>query len=115
MTDSEPVREDLSIGDELRAIPVDDPIRQRAGNIIEPPADPQLELLPTNLMDGEDFERLLLDLGRHELGLRSLSYFGKRGQAQKGLDVVGANAHGKTEGIQSKRYHGRARLSRATR
>ncbi|ODR05156.1 hypothetical protein BHQ21_15330 [Mycobacterium sherrisii] len=94
----------MLIGDELRAIPVDDPIRQRAGNIVEPPVDPQLELLPTNLMDWEDFERLLLDLGRHELGLRSLSYFGKRGQTQKGLDVVGANAYGKTEGIQSKRY-----------
>ena len=104
MTESEPSREDSSIGDELRAILVDDPIRQRAGNIVEPPVEPQLESLPTNLMDWEDFERLLLDLGRHELGLRSLSYFGKRGQAQKGLDVVGANAHGKTEGIQSKRY-----------
>jgi hypothetical protein len=100
----EPSPEDSPIGDELRAIPVDDPIRQRAGNIIEPPVEPLLESLPTNLMGWEDFERLLLDLGRHELGLRSLSYFGKRGQSQKGLDVVGANAHGKTEGIQSKRY-----------
>lgn len=104
MTEREPGREDQLVGDELRAIPVDDPIRQRAGNIVEPPVDPQLELLPTNLMDWEDFERLLLDLGRHELGLHALSYFGKRGQAQKGLDVVGANAHGKAEGLQSKRY-----------
>ena len=90
--------------DELRAIPVDDPIRGNAGKVVEPPVDPQLELLPTNLIDWEDFERLLLDLGRNELGLRSLSFFGKRGQAQKGLDVVGTNAHGKSEGIQSKRY-----------
>ncbi|MDP7703357.1 hypothetical protein [Mycobacterium sp. TY815] len=104
MTESEPSREDSPTSAELRAIPIDDPIRQRASNIIEPPVDAQLESLPTNLMDWEDFERLLLDLGRHELGLRSLSYFGRRGQAQKGLDVVGANAHGKTEGIQSKRY-----------
>ena len=55
-------------------------------------------------MDWEDFERLLLDLGREELGLRSLSFFGKRGQAQRGLDVVGINARGTAEGIQSKRY-----------
>src|SRR6478609_5626548 len=89
---------------ELRAIPVDDPVRESASRVVEPPLDPQLELLPTNLMDWEDFERLLLDLGRHELGLRSMSFFGKRGQAQKGLDVIGANAYGKTEGIQSKRY-----------
>lgn len=104
MTDREGSQEDVQVNDELLAIPVDDPIRQRASNIVEPPVDPQLELLPTNLMDWEDFERLLLDLGRHELGLRSLSYFGKRGQAQKGLDVVGTNAHGQSEGIQSKRY-----------
>ena len=90
--------------EQLSPIPVDDPVRQGVGKVVEPPLDPQLELLPTNLIDWEDFERLLLDLGRHELGLRSLSFFGKRGQAQKGLDVVGANAHGKTEGIQSKRY-----------
>ncbi|ADK68969.2 hypothetical protein [Gordonia sp. KTR9] len=104
MTDSEGDQEDMQVSNELLAIPVDDPIRQQASNVVEPPVDPQLELLPTNLMDWEDFERLLLDLGRHELGLRSLSYFGKRGQAQKGLDVVGTNAHGKCEGIQSKRY-----------
>ena len=104
MTESKPEREDFPTGDELRAIPVDDPIRERAGKIIEPPVDPQLEMLPTNLMDWEDFERLLLDLGREELGLRSLSFFGKRGQAQKGLDVVGTNARGLAEGIQSKRY-----------
>ena len=90
--------------EQLSPIPVDHPVRQGVDKVVEPPLEPQLELLPTNLMDWEDFERLLLDLGRHELGLRSLSFFGKRGQAQKGLDVVGANAYGKTEGIQSKRY-----------
>lgn len=90
--------------EELAAISIDDQIRRGPAKVTEPPIDPQLELLPTDLMDWEDFERLLLDLGRHELGLRSLSYFGKRGQAQKGLDVVGTNAHGTAEGIQSKRY-----------
>lgn len=90
--------------EELAAISIDDPIRQGPAKVTEPPVEPQLELLPTDSMDWEDFERLLLDLGRHELGLRSLSYFGKRGQAQKGLDVVGTNAHGTAEGIQSKRY-----------
>lgn len=91
-------------GDELRPIPVGHPVRDRAGKIVEPPVDPQLGVLPTNLLDWEDFERLLLDLARHELGLHSLSLFGKRGQAQKGLDVVGTNAYGTAEGVQSKRY-----------
>lgn len=62
------------LGDLIAAIPVDDPVRQGPGKVTEPPIDPQLELLPTDSMDWEDFERLLLDLGRHELGLRSLSF-----------------------------------------
>ncbi|SLI08449.1 Uncharacterised protein [Mycobacteroides abscessus subsp. bolletii] len=104
MAGSNSGQEDSTGDDGLSAIPVDDPIRERAGKVVEPPVDAQLELLPTNLMDWEDFERLLLDLGRAELGLRALSFFGKRGQAQKGLDVVGTNAFGTAEGIQSKRY-----------
>jgi hypothetical protein len=104
MTGTDSGQEGSSIGEDLSAIPIDDPIRERAGKIVEPPVDAQLELLPTNLIDWEDFERLLLDLGRAELGLRSLSFFGKRGQAQKGLDVIGTNAFGTAEGIQSKRY-----------
>jgi hypothetical protein len=39
------------------AIPVEDPVRGNVGRVVEPPVDPQLELLPTNLMDWEDFER----------------------------------------------------------
>jgi hypothetical protein len=89
---------------ELRTIPLDDPILRPASEIVEPPVEPQLDVLPTNLISWENFERLLLDLGREELGLRGLSYFGTRGQAQMGLDVVGTNADGNTEGVQSKRY-----------
>lgn len=91
-------------GDGLNAISVDDPIRRGAGKVVEPPVDAQLDTLPTNEMDWEDFERLLLDLAAEELGLRALSFFGKRGQAQKGLDVIGTNAFGTVEGLQSKRY-----------
>ena len=90
--------------DALGAIPLDDPVLAHADAIVEPAIDPQLDLLPTNLMTWENFERLLLRLGRDVLGLRSLSFFGKRGQAQKGLDVVGVNADGRPEGIQAKRY-----------
>lgn len=89
---------------DLQAIPVDDPILGPSSAVVEPPVDPQLDVLPIGGLAWEDFERLLLDLGREELGLRSLSYFGRRGQAQMGLDVVGTNADGDAEGIQAKRY-----------
>jgi hypothetical protein len=91
---------------ELRMIQIDDPIFGAVDEVIEPPIEPQLDLLPTKDMRWEDFERLLLDLGKKELGLRprSLSYFGRRGQAQKGLDVVGINPEGRAEGIQAKRW-----------
>jgi hypothetical protein len=87
---------------ELQAIPLDDPILAPADGMVEPAVDPQLDLLPTNAMTWENFERLLLRLARDVLGLRSLSFFGKRGQAQKGLDVVGVNVDGRPEGIQAK-------------
>jgi hypothetical protein len=87
---------------ELHAIQVDDPILGAVDEVVEPPVDSQLDLLPTNLLRWEDFERLLLDLGKAELALRSLRYYGARGQAQKGLDLVGINPERKAEGIQAK-------------
>lgn len=89
---------------ELHTIQIDDPILGAVDKVVEPPIDPQLDVLPTDAMRWEDFERLLLDLGSEVLALRSLRYFGKRGQAQKGLDVVGINPEGKPEGIQAKRW-----------
>src|SRR5271166_3224896 len=87
---------------ELHTIQIDDPILGAVDEVIEPPVDSQLDLLPTNLQRWEDFERLLLDLGKVELALRSLQYYGTRDQAQKGLDLVGINPEGQVEGIQAK-------------
>ena len=61
-------------------------------------------MLPTHEMSWINFERLLLRLAREVVGLRSVMEFGDRGQAQEGLDVVGINAAGETEGLQGKRY-----------
>lgn len=87
---------------ELHAIQIDDPILGPVDQVVEPPVDSQLDLLPTNLQRWEDFERLLLDLGKAELALRSLRFYGARGEAQKGLDVVGISPERKVEGIQAK-------------
>jgi hypothetical protein len=87
---------------ELCTIQIDDPILGAVAKVVEPPVDPQLDRLPTDGLHWQDFERLLLDLGKEVLALGSLRYYGTRGQAQKGLDVVGTNPEGKVEGIQAK-------------
>ena len=46
VTESRPGRAELPIGDEMRAIPVDNPVRKSAAKVVEPPVDPQLEVLP---------------------------------------------------------------------
>lgn len=90
--------------DDLHQIPLSDPVLAPPDTLTEPLVDPQLELLPTNLLRWEDFERLLLRIACDIKGLRALRFFGTRGQAQKGLDVVGVNARAEAEGIQSKKW-----------
>lgn len=68
------------------------------------PVDPQLDLLPTELMHWTQFERLLLRVAREVRGLRSVSLLGDSGQKQEGLDVIGLDGAGQAEGIQSKKY-----------
>lgn len=68
------------------------------------PVDPQLQLLPTELMQWTQFERLLLRVAREVRGLRSVSLLGDSGQKQEGLDVIGLDGAGQAEGIQSKKY-----------
>jgi hypothetical protein len=68
------------------------------------PVDPQLQLLPTELMHWTQFERLLLRVAREVRGLRSVSLMGDSGQKQEGLDVIGLDGAGEAEGIQSKKY-----------
>lgn len=85
---------------------VDVPTGQILGppsTVTDAPLDPQLSVLPTNLMDWRDFEKLLLRIAHETRGLRSLVMYGRQGQAQDGLDVVGINAATEVEGIQAKR------------
>jgi hypothetical protein len=82
----------------------DDPRLSPPSRITPAPVDPQLPLLPTHEMEWPDFERLLVRVAREVRGLRAVSLFGNPGQAQDGLDVVGINAAGESEGVQGKRY-----------
>lgn len=68
------------------------------------PIDAQLATLPTNLMEWRDFEKLLLRVAHEIRGLRSVVMYGRQGQTQDGLDVVGINAATEPEGVQAKKY-----------
>ncbi|MCW2608742.1 MAG: hypothetical protein JWO60_3435 [Frankiales bacterium] len=68
------------------------------------PVDPLLPLLPTDLMHWTQFERLLMRVAKEVRGLRSVALMGDPGQKQEGLDVIGLDAAGDAEGIQSKKY-----------
>jgi hypothetical protein len=88
---------------ELRDFELDDPLLEPPSVVVSPLVDPQLEYLPIDQMSWENFERLLLRVAEEIRGLHSVMKFGNPGQAQKGLDVIGVNADGRAEGIQSKR------------
>jgi hypothetical protein len=87
----------------LHDFELDDPRLRPPDASVPPPVDPQLEHLPTEVLSWENFERLLLRVAEDVHGLRNVRLFGDRGQAQKGLDVIGINSNNKVEGIQSKR------------
>lgn len=55
----------------------------------EPVADPSPALLPTHEMAWEAFERLVLAMARYIEGAFDVRIYGKRGQRQHGIDIVG--------------------------
>lgn len=61
-------------------------------------------LLPLELMSWEDFERLQWRILRDVEGLRHARLYGRRGQAQHGLDVVALATTHTGVALQSKRY-----------
>lgn len=88
---------------ELHPIPIHDPIVGEVGRVVEP-SEVDLTVLPSNLMDWQDFERLLLDLARDELALESLHFLGSQDRDPTSLDVLGTNPDGTWEALQAKRY-----------
>lgn len=89
---------------ELTAIDPLDSVLASASEVAEQSVDPMAEVLPTTDVKWENFERLLLRMGHKILGLRDVKRFGSRGQAQKGIDVIGLDTDRNAVAIQSKRY-----------
>lgn len=57
-----------------------------------PAPEPLLAALPLHMLAWEDFERLLVQLAREVDGLDDVRRYGKSGQEQHGIDVVGFTA-----------------------
>lgn len=89
---------------ELSAIDPLDSILADASETAPQTIDPLAETLPTTGVKWENFERLLLRMGDQVEGLRDFKRFGSKGQAQKGIDVIGLDADGSAVAIQSKRH-----------
>ena len=70
-------------------IPDEDRLWAAPAKLPPPLADPAPPLLNTHEMDWEAFERLLLAMARDLEGAYDVRRYGKLGQAQHGLDVVG--------------------------
>lgn len=60
--------------------------------------------LPLDELDWEDFERLQWRILQDVEGLRNARLYGKRGQAQYGLDIVALDPFEQGVALQSKRY-----------
>ncbi len=76
----------------------------------ERPSDPppalilEAQLLPLEELTWENFERLQWRLLRDAEGLRNAHLYGRRGQAQRGLDIVAFDSADSGVALQSKKY-----------
>ena len=73
--------------------------------MVEPPVDTQLDALATYLIRWEDFDRLLLRLGRDVPGLGSRS-FSRTEVMPRSVGCGGVNGDGRMKGVQAKRHQG---------
>jgi hypothetical protein len=69
-----------------------------------PPVDTRYGLIPFGQLSWETFERLCLRLAAESRDARYARLYGRRGQAQKGIDICVRRSTGRYEVCQSKRY-----------
>ncbi len=90
--------------DEWRELDEDDPMRSSPSQPTEPLALNSMTTLPFSSMPWEDFESLLATILRDVEALRGfVRLYGRPGQAQFGLDVLGREVDGSHVAIQCKR------------
>ena len=94
----------MQTDDEWRELDEDDPMRSSPSQPTEPLALNSMTTLPFSSMPWEDFESLLATILRDVEALRGfVRLYGRPGQAQHGLDVLGREVDGLHVAIQCKR------------
>lgn len=81
----------------------DSELQTRPDHVIEAPILGASQL-PLKELSWEDFERLQWRILRDVEGLRNARLYGKRGQAQHGLDIISLDPAGQGIALQSKNY-----------
>ena len=84
-------------------LPLDSELEDSPSRIVPAPVL-GAPLLPLEELTWEDFERLQWRLLRGAEGLRSAQLYGRRGQAQHGLDIVALDSDDSGVALQSKKY-----------
>ena len=82
---------------------IDSDLEGRASKLV-PALLSETPFLPLEELSWEDFERLQWRLLRDAEGLRGARRYGRRGQAQHGLDIVALDSDGSGVALQSKKY-----------
>lgn len=91
------------LDEEWNPLSLDSPLEASPSVIVPAPVIGAAHL-PFELLPWEDFERLLWRVLRDVEGLRHARIYGKRGQAQHGLDIVALAPDEAGVALQSKRY-----------
>ena len=71
---------------------------------VEPPIDGNIQYLPIEQLDWEDFEKLCLALIETTYGIANCEIYGIKGQKQEGIDIFAKEGNGKYVNFQCKRY-----------
>jgi hypothetical protein len=89
VTDEDSPTSDIAGEGDWTRIPDDDEVWGAPTKLPLPLTDPAPPLLNTHEMDWDAFERLVLGMARDLDGAYDVRRYGKPGQAQHGLDIVG--------------------------
>jgi len=104
MPDEENTAADLAYEANWMPIAQDDGLWASPPNTAPPLADPAPALLNTHEMDWDAFERLILRMARALDGAYDVRRYGKPGQEQHGIDLVGFFADKRPSVYQGKRW-----------
>lgn len=72
--------------------------------IVDPPIDTTIQELPLEKLSWEDFEKLCLVIVQTDFSINDCDIYGRKGQAQEGIDIFARQSNGRYSSYQCKRY-----------